>query len=167
MESDGCPHKMTKDKWFQNIWSKLCVCSHRLPQTLSHLQELSTFMAAKEMYISFRWWIPISSSSKSYKQLQQMHLTTLLCSAEEKSFLVKGSPCFYTRHHLPRPSAGDHRQAVPCQQLECHKTVISLKGSPSTTVHNEAAKTYRTYKTTVGNDPVVMTIIRLHFASKS
>ena len=96
-----------------------------------------------------------------------MHLTTLLCSAEEKSFLVKGSPYFHTRHHSPRPSAGDHRQAVPCRQPECHKTVISLKGSPSTTVHNEAAKTYRTYKTTVGNDPVVMTIIGLHFASKS
>ena len=58
-------------------------------------------------------------------------------------------------------------QAVPCRQPERHKTVISLKGSPSTTVHNEAAKTYRTYKTTVGNDPVVMTIIGLHFASKS
>lgn len=102
------------------------------------------------MYISFRWWIPYFSTPKSYQQLQRMHLATLLCSAEEKPSLVKGSP--FHQASLTQASAGDHR-LKSCQQPERpQNTVISLKASPSTTVHNGAAKTYRTYKATAGND---------------
>ena len=87
-------------------------------------------MAAKEMYISFRWWIPyfLNSQIISAVATNASRHTALQCRRE--AFLVKGSPCFHTRHHSPRPSAGDHRQAMPCQQPERHKTQRFLSKAP-------------------------------------
>lgn len=128
------------------------MCSHRLPQTLSHLQELSKFMAAKEMYISFRWWIPyfLNSQIISAVATNASRHTALQCRRE--AFLVKGSPfphqASLTQALSRRPQTGNVLPAARTPQ----NTVISLKASPSTTVHNGAAKTYRTYKATAGND---------------
>ena len=47
-----------------------------------------------------------------------------------------------------RPQTGNALPAARTPQ----NTAISLKGSPSTAVHNGAAETYRTYKATAGND---------------
>ena len=62
-----------------------------------------------------------------------------------------------------RPQTGS---ALPAARTP-RNTVISLTGSPPTILHSEAANTYRTRQTTVANDPLVVTTIRLHFASKS
>ena len=93
--------------------------------------------------------------------------TALQCRRE--AFLVKGSPCFHTRHHSPRPSAGDHRQAMPCQQPERHKTQRFLSKAPLPLLFTtELPKlTGLTKPQQVMTDPLVMTIIGLHLASKS
>lgn len=125
-------------------------------------------MAAKEMYISFKWWIPYFLTFQIIWAVatNASHHTVMQCRRE--GLPGERQPLFPCQASLTQALSRRPQTGSACRQPERHKTqVISLKGSPSTTVHNEAANTYRTHQTTIANDPLVMTTIGLHFASKS